>query len=650
MSKIVNPLFANDVYKLSHFDQVPGDCSLIYSHLTPRFLTYLKQKFPSMSDKVIVYGVQLTIAQLQERWNTGFFDLPWRKVNKESLELLTPYVGFTANDMERFKELHELGYLPLKFKALPEGSWVNNNIPVLTVVNTLPQFYWLTNFLEPSILNTIFKPMTVATLGLELARLRDKYFDLTVSDQSGKDFALHDFSYRGQSAHESAAAAVSGFLLYTKGTDTIGAIAHAQHYYKAGTDIAGSIPAFEHSTATLGVQYYRNILKRFYAIDGGLVKVAGDEVIANTVLKVDEQGVDIQLTEHEVQEIYFAERAKLLHAELKKISYKAVHEGIKAALWVDLQLINDTEEQRELAVGEVFNLARVLIDVYPSGLFAYVSDSYDYTRVVSLLVPALKHIIEARDGKFVVRPDSSDPVQIVNGITDHNVADEAAKEVLTLNIGDSFAYNGKVYVKVKHPPVKEGMFLPFFLLEQNEFIQEVSVGVDGLAYPVRVIASEALGSIRTLYEVFGGTVNDKGFIELAPQIGLVYGDGMNYDRINRIYKGLMDNGFAASNVVLAAGAYLLANLTRDDLGFAIKASYVEVDGIGVPVYKQPKTDMSKASSAGLFKVVKEESGDYKLLSNVTKQEEEEGELQTVWVDGVFVKETTFDEIKARLPL
>ena len=95
---------------------------------------------------------------------------------------------------------------------------------------------------------------------------------------------------------------------------------------------------------------------------------------------------------------------------------------------------------------------------------------------------------------------------------------------------------------------------------------------------------------------------------------------------------------------------MLANLTRDDLGFAIKASYVEVDGIGVPVYKQPKTDMSKASSAGLFKVVKEESGDYKLLPNVTKQEEEEGELQTVWIDGVFVKETTFDEIKARLPL
>ena len=70
-----------------------------------------------MSDKVIVYGIQLTIKTLQDRWEAGFFNLPWRKINQESLELLTPFVGFTANDMLRFKELHELGYLPLKFKA-----------------------------------------------------------------------------------------------------------------------------------------------------------------------------------------------------------------------------------------------------------------------------------------------------------------------------------------------------------------------------------------------------------------------------------------------------------------------------------------------------------------------------------------------------
>ena len=655
MTLTVNPILANDSYKLSHFDQVPGNCSQIYSHLTPRSVKYLKAKFPTMSDKVIVFGIQMTIKVLQDRWEEGFFKRPWSEVNEQSLKVLTGFVGYSSEDLYRFKELHTLGYLPLKFKGLPEGSWVNQNIPVITVTNTLPEYHWLTNFMEPPILNTIYKPMTVATLSLELARLRDKYFDLTVYDQSGKDFALHDFSYRGQAGHESAALAIAAYLLYTKGTDTMAGIEAAQYYYKAGSDIAGSISAFEHSTATLGIQYYRNIIRRFYEVDGAAVKTAGDEIIANTVLEKDEQGVDVPLTEEQIHDIYFNVRAELLHAQLEKISLKAVKEGIRAALWVDLNMVTESEDQRELAIGETFNLARTLIDVYPTGFFAYVSDSYDYTRVISLILPALKHIILARDGKLVIRPDSSDPVEVVNGTPVSSIKDEAAKEVLTLNVGESFSFDGSVYVKVKHPPVPEGTFLPFFLLEQNGFIKKL--GSDPKTaeaiqqeFKARVIASEALGSVRTLAEIFGTTTNEKGYKQLPSQIGLVYGDGMNYDRIDRIYSGLMSNGYAASNVVLSGGAYMLANLTRDDLGFAIKASYAKVDDIGIPVYKQPKTDLSKASSAGLFKVVKDEAGEYILLPNVTPQQEEEGELQTVWVDGKFVKETTFDEIKARLPL
>ena len=647
MALKVNPIISNDSYKLSHFDQVPGECTQIYSHLTPRFVKYLKAKFPTMEDKVIVFGIQMTIKVLQERWQEGFFDLPWEKISEKTLKVLTGFIGYTEQDLDRFKKLHELGYLPLKFKALPEGSWVNKNIPVLIVTNTHKDFYWLPNFMEPPILNTIYKPMTVATLSLELARLRDKYFDLTVEDQSGKDFALHDFSYRGQSGHESAAQTIAAYLLYTKGTDTIAGIEAAQYYYGAGSDIAGSIPAFEHSTATLGIQYYKGILDKFYAVPGADVKVAGDKVIAETTLEKDKDGNDIPLTEEQIHEIYFIERAKLLHATLKKITLKAVTEGLRAAIWVDLHMVNKPEKQRKLAIGEVFNLARVLIDVYPNGLFAYVSDSYNYNRVVSLIVPALKNIILAREGKFVVRPDSSDPVEIVNGVPVSSIEDEAAKEVLTLDIGESFRFRGQVFTKVKQPSVHEGTFLPFFLLERNGFIVSVA---DAAEMKARVIASEALGSIRTLAEVFGTTTNAKGYKQLPPQIGLVYGDGMNYDRIDRIYNGLKENGFAASNVVLSGGAYMLANLTRDDLGFAIKASYAEVDGEGYEVYKEPETDMSKASAAGLFKVVKEESGDYKLFAGVSPQQEEEGELQTIWIDGQFVKETTFAEIQARLPL
>ena len=93
---------------------------------------------------------------------------------------------------------------------------------------------------------------------------------------------------------------------------------------------------------------------------------------------------------------------------------------------------------------------------------------------------------------------------------------------------------------------------------------------------------------------------------------------------------------------------MLSSVTRDDLGFAIKASYAEVNGIGVPVYKQPETDSSKASSKGLFKVVKDDKGEYSLVEDVSKEEEEKGELQVVFLDGQLKNQTTYEQIKARV--
>lgn len=643
MNLEINTILANDSYKLSHAGQVPGVCTQIYSHLTPRSVHYLKKDYPNMEDKVVVYGTQMTVKILTDRWDKYFFNKSWEEVSEDTLNVLTGMLGYSEEDLVRFKELHDLGYLPLRFKALAEGSWVNQNIPILTVTNTLPNFYWLTNFIEPTVLNTIFKPMTVATLGLEIARLRNKYFDLTVSDQSGKDFALHDFSYRGHSGHNSAAETIGAYLLYTKGTDTMSAVKNVQQYYKAGNNVAGSICAFEHSTATLGIQYYKDVLDQFYAIPGADVKAVGDELIAKEEEKAP-------LTEDQLHDIYFEVRAELLHKTLTSISLEAVKKGLRAALWVDLQLVDKPLEERKLAIGEVFNLARILVDVYPTGLFAYVADSYDYNRLIAIILPALKELILARDGKFVIRPDSSDPVEIINGTTVSSVSDEAAKEVLTMSIGQTFSFEGNVYVKVKHPPVAEGTFLPFFLLVRNGFVSVVDGLSSELNVKAPVVASIHLGSIRSLAEVFGTTTNAKGYKELPPQIGLVYGDGMSYDRINRIYEGLKNNGYAASNVVLALGGYTLAHLSRDSLGFAIKASYAKVDGKDVATYKRPATDLTKSSQAGLFKVVKEDNGDYKLFTNVTPQEEQEGELKTIWEDGKFVLETTFNEIQARLPL
>lgn len=91
---LINPILSNDSYKLSHADQTPGNTSFTYSHLTPRSVKYLKRLFPSMADKVIVYGTQMTMEIIADRWQVAFFDRPWDVIEKETLETLNTYYEY----------------------------------------------------------------------------------------------------------------------------------------------------------------------------------------------------------------------------------------------------------------------------------------------------------------------------------------------------------------------------------------------------------------------------------------------------------------------------------------------------------------------------------------------------------------------------
>lgn len=255
--KLLNPLFATDSYKHSHHAFVPDGTSLLYSHLTPRGNKRFLNNYPDHDDKIVVYGIRYLIEELQYRWKKGFFDRKWKKIEKESLQVLGHHLGFTETDLVKFKKLHELGYLPLQIKAIKEGSLVNTGVPILTVVNTLPEYFWLTNFIESYILNTLCPAMTAATITREFAKLRDQYFDMTVEDQTYKGFHLHNFSYRGCHGHEVAGLIGSAHNLFTLGTDTLYGIAIAQEYYGAG-EVAYSVNAGEHSVVTLGINYYDN--------------------------------------------------------------------------------------------------------------------------------------------------------------------------------------------------------------------------------------------------------------------------------------------------------------------------------------------------------------------------------------------------------
>ena len=159
---------------------------------------------------------------------------------------------------------------------------------------------------------------------------------------------------------------------------------------------------------------------------------------------------------------------------------------------------------------------------------------------------------------------------------------------------------------------------------------------------------EAIGSLELLWRTFGGTTNAKGYRVLDPHVGLIYGDGMYYERFETILDRMRAQGFASSNLVVGVGGLLLQNHNRDELGFAIKATrIVRKQGGKVEIYKDPATDPSKRSKRGLMMLNRQQDGRYVTTDQVNDEQEATGELVTVYRDGALVKEWTLDEVRAR---
>jgi len=244
---------------------------------------------------------------------------------------------------------------------------------------------------------------------------------------------------------------------------------------------------------------------------------------------------------------------------------------------------------------------RLLTDVYPTGIVSIVSDTWDYWNVLTNTLPVLKDVIMQRFGKCVIRPDSGDPVDIICGTA--NAVEEHQYD------GTVYYYNGKYYkdaIEVKPTPEEEG-------------------------------------SVSVLSNIFGYTVTDTGYKTLDQHIGLIYGDSITLKRCNEILHKLMLKGFASDNVVFGVGSYSYQYITRDSFGFAMKATYGEVNGIGREIFKNPKTDSGvKKSIKGLFVV--DESG---VRQGVSK-EEFLSMSNVVFNNGKLMNEVSMADIRAVL--
>ena len=239
------PTLLCDFYKISHREQYPEKTEKVYSTWTPRM-----SRIPGV-DKVVAFGFQGFIKKyLLDMFQEHFFNKPKNQVVEEYARVLKYCLGVENPHTKHIEDLHDLGYLPLLIKALPEGTQVPIRIPMMTIENTDPRFFWLTNYIETLASCTLWAPSTSATISNRYRKMLDEYAIETVGNDDFVPFQGHDFSMRGMSSLESAMVSGAGHLLSFVGTDTIPAILYAEQYYNADIEkemVGTSIPATEHS-------------------------------------------------------------------------------------------------------------------------------------------------------------------------------------------------------------------------------------------------------------------------------------------------------------------------------------------------------------------------------------------------------------------
>lgn len=505
---VINPCLMTDGYKTGHHLMYAPNTTMVYSNYTCRST----QRMQKNAQDVVVFGIQYTFKYINEMWKDHFFSQPKSEVCEEAKEYLSSYLGCDY-DVSHFEALHDLGYLPIEVKALPEGTITKAGIPLFTIKNTLPEFFWVTNFLETLISTLIWKPVHSASLALAYRKVLNKYAKETdVNNLWFVDFQGHDFSLRGMQSPEAGISSGMGFATIFKGSDTI-PILKALKYYYNDKDTVFSVNATEHSVMCSGSK------------------------------------------ENEV---------------------------------------------------ETF---RRLMQTFPKGILSVVSDTWDLWKVCSEYLPLLKNEILSRDGKLVIRPDSGDPVDIICG---------------------------------------KGLKSEF---EENKYYEKEVIDNEGDSwYEDEITEQEYKGVIELLWDTFGGTINEQGYKVLDPHIGAIYGDSITLERAEQICERLKQKGFASTNIVYGVGSYSLGFSTRDQQGGAVKSTYVEINGEGVEIFKDPVTDDgTKKSAKGLLKVyLDEETNELKLKDQCTLSEEKTGLLETMFLNGELVKETTFTEIRNKI--
>ena len=281
-----------DGYKCKHADMYPLGTEMVYSNDTPRSNRLFKGS--SLYDgKLVCFGAQGGFQEIVEYWNESFFSQPKEKVIARYTRRMNAYLGEGVIDVSRMAALHDLGFLPIRVKTMPEGTRINMKIPYFTVMSTFPEFFWVTNYLETIMSNMTWKQATNATIAGEYRKLANHYAEKTGFDLNLVQFQCHDFSMRGMSGLEDAVRSATGHSLFFSGTDTFAVLDYLEDYYGANTDeelIGVSVAATEHAVSSSNI-LFRLARLRAAGLVGDTRLVAEAEFMLDYITRIVPTGI-----------------------------------------------------------------------------------------------------------------------------------------------------------------------------------------------------------------------------------------------------------------------------------------------------------------------------------------------------------------------
>lgn len=347
-----NPCLLVDAYKLGHYFQMPKTVETVFSTWTAR-----SNKYHPGCEKTVVFGHQGFIQEyLVDFFNKNFFDADIDAIEEDFKRKVGNIFHHAYTNFQRFRDLHELGYLPIRVMGVPEGTLLPIGIPDHLIMNTDPRFAWLPQYLEDLWSCHNYLPTTSATTAYYRRKLIEPYAEKTSTQSDVAKHMCGDFSMRGMTGEDAAYTSTAGHLLSFDRTATVEGNSYLEQYYGANlsepSKVPGlGVPSLEHSVVCQNIAYFKELIA-----EGNLPGYMK----------------------------YYVRQAFAQNWEMN-------------------------------LVAEMCFILYLLTDVQPDGMLTYVSDTYDYWGVVSKILPVIKDVILGRNGCFSIRPDSGDPIKIITG-------------------------------------------------------------------------------------------------------------------------------------------------------------------------------------------------------------------------------------------